>query len=128
MGEVESAAVDKAKARKVRRGSEEEKEKGKEKGKEHTDNSNINRARAIFDEHGSRDMESAFLEAILKRQENGILKMCKAGIESVEEAKKVSEVAQLDKDYTQIAIQNSLKEIVSHNDNEKNRRNRRRQN
>ena len=36
-------------------------------------------------------------------------------LECVEQAKKASETTQIDKDYTQIAIQSSLKELVDNN-------------
>ncbi len=63
-GDIEGIAVERAKMVRVHRAGEEA------KGEAET----VTRARAIFDEHGSRDMESAFLEELLKREEESSLR------------------------------------------------------
>lgn len=76
---------------------EDEKESGQ------TGNEVLTKARAIFDEHGRRDMEAALLEAFLEHQEE-------SKRWAMVEVKKESEQELIDKDCTQIAIQSSIRE------------------
>jgi len=67
-GEIEQIAVNNAKNRKNRREPPIEGEEEKKQSVQ-PENSNLSKARAIFDEHGRRDMETAFLEAVLSQND-----------------------------------------------------------